>query len=68
VVFLIAGHLSIHEITHSRGAPENRGPVMAVLLLEGYPVREATNGAEAFRIIDGEQPRLSLLSPYLRGG
>jgi CheY-like chemotaxis protein len=47
-----------------------RDAVLMILLLEGYPVREATNGAEALSIIEGQPPSLVLLDmqmPVLDG-
>ncbi len=42
-----------------------RDLVVVSLLLEGYPVREASNGREALRIIDESEPRLVLLDMQL---
>ena len=38
-----------------------RDVVSLTLLLDGYPVREATNGAEALKIIEAEPPSLVVL-------
>jgi DNA-binding response OmpR family regulator len=47
-----------------------RDVLLMTLLLEGYPVREAANGAEALQVIEDESPSLVVLDmqmPVLDG-